>query len=694
MSELHSQTTVEEQLKRYKLIQYLSNSMNSSKSDKELLETMLDKCIALTGAGTGSIMMKYEDPNYLKMVVYRGFEDSSISTMCVKSGEGVTGVVFRDRIPKLVNNVALEPVYISLRKDIQSELAVPLTFNGDVMGVISVDSTRENAFRELDLELLQTVANQAAQILSRSKLTHELERKIKLKDVLLELAGTLENIFELKDVFEIVMKELSSHFFILRGMLVLFDDYSQEKLSVFAAYNLTEEEMSRGIYKVGEGIIGKAVEGGKPISIPDINREKGFLNRMQVPRSKEKTISFTAVPFTIEGIVAGVIAVEKFYENMEILKDDKDILFLIGNMIANKVRAYQRYHEEKRHLLEENRQLKKELHKNYGISNIIGRNEKMLELFELIEMVADSNSSILIRGESGTGKELVAKALHFNSSRKDAPFVSINCAAIPENLLESELFGYKKGAFTGAVGDRKGKFQQANGGTLFLDEIGDMPVYLQAKLLRAIQEREVEPVGSDKKIKVDIRIISATHLDLTESIAKKTFREDLYYRLNVIQLDIPPLRERKDDIPLLVDHFVPKYAKKNNRKVEGVLPEALRMLQLYSWPGNIRELENTIERAVLLCRGNMIDGSNLPTAVFQAGEESVDDIQMIRWVEFFVKQRGVSGKVYASLVGFVEKELITKALLMHSRNKVKTAEFLGINRNTLRFKMREYNINM
>lgn len=685
---------IKEQLKRYKLIQYISNAMNSSKAPVDLLETMLDECISLTGAGTGSIMMQDENPDYLKMVVYRGFDDSSVATMRVKSGEGVTGVVFRDGIPKLVNNVTLEPIYISLRKDIRSELAVPLTVNGKVMGVISVDATKEDAFHELDLELLQTVANQAAQILHRTTLNLALERKIKLKDVLFELANSLENIFELKDVFELVMKELSHHFSILRGMLVLFNPASQDELSIFAAYQLTEEEMSRGIYKVGEGIIGKAVETGEPAYAIDINKDKSFLNRMQVPRPKNKAISFLAVPFTIEGKVAGVIAVEKLYESIAILRDDKDIIFLIGNMIANKVKAYQRNNEEKRHLLEENRQLKKELFKTYGINNIIGRNPKMLELFDLIGMVADSNTSVLINGESGTGKELVAKALHFNSSRRDKPFVSINCAAIPESLLESELFGYKKGAFTGATVDRKGKFQQADGGTLFLDEIGDMPIYLQAKLLRVIQEKEVEPVGSDHKVKVDIRILSATHRNLTEFIKKGEFREDLYYRLNVIQLDIPPLRERKDDIPLLVDYFIQKYGKENNRQVEGIAPESLRLLQSYSWPGNIRELENMIERAVLLCRGKLIDTPNFPSHVVQTEEEIVDDVQMVRWIEHFLKYRAVHGKVHEVIVGYIEKELITKSLLLNGRNKVRTAAFLGINRNTLRFKMHEYQIDM
>jgi Nif-specific regulatory protein len=316
----------------------------------------------------------------------------------------------------------------------------------------------------------------------------------------------------------------------------------------------------------------------------------------------------------------------------------------------------------------------------------------MMAVFELIKTVSDSNSSILILGESGTGKELVAQSLHVGSSRKDSPFVSINCASIPENLLESELFGYKKGAFTGAISDKKGKFQSANGGTIFLDEIGDMPLYLQAKLLRAIQEREVEPLGSEIKVKVDIRIISATNKNLDKLIKEGKFREDLYYRLNVIEILIPPLRDRKDDIPLLVNHFIKKFSERDNKSVHNISQESLRLLQSYNWPGNIRELENVIERAVLLCRTHTIEVGNLPPFLMET--EEVPDIHISKWIEAFVKNPSCDGKLYEKVIGHIEKELISKSLIFNNRNKVKTSEFLGINRNTLRSKIEEYNIKM
>jgi Nif-specific regulatory protein len=413
---------------------------------------------------------------------------------------------------------------------------------------------------------------------------------------------------------------------------------------------------------------------------------------MQIKRDKTVPISFIGVPIKIEGIVVGVMAIEKEFEGENILQDEEDMMILISNIIANKVKAYERIYEEKKTLLDENLILKKELQRNYGITNLIGKNKAMQDVFELILAVADSNSSILILGESGTGKELVAKALHNGSSRKDAAFVSINCASIPENLLESELFGYKKGAFTGAVNDKKGKFQLADGGTIFLDEIGDMPLYLQAKLLRAIQEREIEPIGSESRIKVDIRIISATNKFLEKLIVEGKFREDLFYRLNVIAIKIPPLRERKDDIPLLVFHFIKKFAERDKKNVQNISQEALRLLQFHNWPGNVRELENVIERAVLLTKTNSIEAGNLPAYIMET--EEVPDLHISKWVEGFIKNSSYEGNVYNKVIGYIEKELISKALIQNKRNKVKTSDFLGINRNTLRSKMEEYKIKL
>lgn len=683
---------LEEKIKRLKLIQYLTIAMNESSDSQELLKIMLDKCISITGADSGSIMIKDPGSKKLKYEVIKGLDEDIVFRTPIDVGEGLTGTVFQDGIPRIVNDVSIDPVYIPVRKDIMSELAVPLSVQGKIIGVVNVDSSRIGAFTEEDMEFLQTVSNQAAQILVRTNLNHQLESKIKLKDLLLDISQSIEKIFELSDSFEIVMKKLADSFGIYRGMLVLFEKDEPNKLSIYNAYNITDEEMSRGIYKVGEGVVGKVVETGRAVSVKDINKDNSYLNRMQIKRDKNIPISFIAVPIKIEGIVVGVLAVEKYYESEIMLSDEEDMMTLVANVIANKVKSWERIYKDKENLIAENLSLKKELHKNFAIDNIIGKNRNMMAVFELIKAVSDSNSSILILGESGTGKELVAQSLHVGSSRKDSPFVSINCASIPENLLESELFGYKKGAFTGAISDKKGKFQSANGGTIFLDEIGDMPLYLQAKLLRAIQEREVEPLGSEVKVKIDIRIISATNKDLDKLIKEGKFREDLYYRLNVIEIQIPPLRSRKDDIPLLVNHFIKKFSGRDNKNVHNISQESLRLLQTYNWPGNIRELENVIERAVLLCRTHTIEVGNLPSFLMET--EEVPDIHISKWIEAFIKNPSCGGKLYEKVIGHIEKELISRSLIFNNRNKVKTSEFLGINRNTLRSKIEEYNIKM
>lgn len=272
---------------------------------------------------------------------------------------------------------------------------------------------------------------------------------------------------------------------------------------------------------------------------------------------------------------------------------------------------------ERRHLVEENRDLRQQLKTTYKFDNIIGTSSKMQEIFRMVEKVADSRASVLIRGESGTGKELIARALHYNSCRQQNPFVAVACVALSEQLLESELFGHEKGSFTGAVGQKPGRFEMAHTGTLFLDEIGDIPAPVQMKLLRVLQERELERVGGIKTIKVDVRLITATNQNLEKEVEEGKFRGDLYYRLQVVQIFLPPLRERKEDIPLLAEHFIEKYNRENNKDIKYVGPEALEMMLNYRWPGNIRELENVMERAIVLAESNasLITPDLLPMSV-------------------------------------------------------------------------------
>jgi DNA-binding NtrC family response regulator len=318
--------------------------------------------------------------------------------------------------------------------------------------------------------------------------------------------------------------------------------------------------------------------------------------------------------------------------------------------------------------------LRKEVRKEYSFHHILGKSKPMQVLFDLIRRVADSPTNVLITGESGTGKELVAKAIHYNSDRRDAPFVPVNCAAIPEQLLESELFGHMRGAFTDAKVDKRGLFEEAQKGTLFLDEISELPLMLQAKLLRAIQEREIRRVGATKSISVDVRIIAATNLNLAEEVKNKRFREDFYYRLNVIELRLPPLRERREDIPILVDSFLKKCAEFRGKQVKGLSEGALGMLVDYAWPGNVRELENVIERAVTLSHGEMIGADDLPVQVQGSrGERRILDEAAERTLPLHE----------------VEKEYIVKILEKTGGNKYQAAHVLGIDRKTLYRKLAE-----
>jgi DNA-binding NtrC family response regulator len=328
-----------------------------------------------------------------------------------------------------------------------------------------------------------------------------------------------------------------------------------------------------------------------------------------------------------------------------------------------------------RRLEKENVELRAEVTDRYRFESIIGSSEKMKEVLDLAGRVAVSDASLLITGESGTGKELLAKGVHFNSRRAEGSFIAVNCAAIPDSLIESELFGHVRGAFTGAVKDKEGKFELADGGTLFLDEIGDLRIDLQAKILRALQEREVDRVGGGKPVSVDVRVIAATNKDIERAVKEGVFREDLYYRLNVITLFIPPLRERKEDIPLLASHFLKKFNKDADVRLDA---GALSVLTAYGWPGNVRELENVIERASVLKRGALITRDELPEKL-KKEKPGVEDIILN------LPERGIS-------LEDLEKSLIIKALDKHKGNQTRAAEYLGITRPTLIYRMEKFGL--
>lgn len=338
---------------------------------------------------------------------------------------------------------------------------------------------------------------------------------------------------------------------------------------------------------------------------------------------------------------------------------------------------------ENQRLVRENALLRRELADKYGFGNLIGRSKAMREIYGLVAKVRDTRTNVLIYGESGTGKELVARSLHYSGVRKERPFVAVNCGAIPENLIESELFGHKKGAFTGAHTNKLGLFMAANGGTIFLDEIGEMPLTTQVKLLRVLQERKVKLVGSVENQDVDVRVIAATNKDLQEEIREGRFREDLYYRLNVVQLHIPALRARKDDLPLLAQHFLAKYATEYDRNIIGISDEAMRRLQQYDFPGNVRELENIIERAVALETKNQISLEGLPTQLRgPEAPEGLDDFLNIP----------EEGMDMDGFMGHIEQALLSRALERTAGMKKKAAKLLGITFRSFRYRLAKYDM--
>jgi two-component system response regulator AtoC len=334
---------------------------------------------------------------------------------------------------------------------------------------------------------------------------------------------------------------------------------------------------------------------------------------------------------------------------------------------------------EERRLRHEVTALRHELRTRYHFENLIGKSRAMQEVFSLIEQVASSRSTMMIYGKSGTGKELVARAIHYNSLRANKAFVPVNCAAIPSELLESELFGHEKGSFTGAIATKAGKFELATGGSLFLDEVGSMRLDLQAKILRALQEREIERVGGTRTIKIDVRVIAATNRDLKKAVEEGTFREDLYYRLNVVPITLPPLRQRRDDIPLLVEHFIAKYNREFNRRVKGFSAGATAALYQYDWPGNVRELENVIERAVALAQSETISLRELPLDISILGRDMIEDIQ----------KAGLSLREARS---HFEKQYILNILEKVQWNQTEAARLLGLHRNTLLWKLQRLGI--
>ena len=384
-----------------------------------------------------------------------------------------------------------------------------------------------------------------------------------------------------------------------------------QDLVIEAALGLKEEDRRRIRYRVGEGITGKVLKTGLPMLIPDVGSEPLFLDKThRRPDRMEHNIAFLAVPIRRGRETLGVMSIDRSpREGALSQEEDLRFLTLVANLIGQMVALHRRVAQEREALLEEQSRLKEQLQQTYKLENIVGQSKVMLSIFETVHRVAPSRATVLLRGESGTGKEMIARAIHYNSPRADSAFIALNCAALPETLLESELFGYEKGAFTGAAGEKKGRFELAHKGTLFLDEIGDMPIPFQTKLLRVLQEKRFERLGGTKTHDVDVRMIAATNRNLEDAVARGEFRADLYFRLNVVTIYLPPLRERREDIPLLAQHILRKLNREYGRSCR-LTPGALEVLMRCLWPGNIREMENCLERVYVMVKDDALAGQD------------------------------------------------------------------------------------
>ena len=496
--------------------------------------------------------------------------------------------------------------------------------------------------------------------------------QIRKLSALLDVSQALGSTLDIREAVEKVLEILDRELGMRRGAIALVR--SSGELAIRYAHGLSEGEKQRGRYQINEGVTGKVVSSGKPVVVPQVSKVPLFLNRTR-KRSAGQGESFICVPIKDRRKTIGALSIIYPFRQNRNFEDSLKVLTIIASMISQSLRLAQMVEEEKAQLVDENALLKRELQEKYEFRNIVGTGKEMREVYEQIAQVASTATTALIRGESGTGKELVAHAIHYHSPRSARPFVKVNCAALPESLIESELFGHEKGAFTGAVARKRGRFELAEGGTLFLDEIGDLSPALQVKLLRVLQEREFERVGGTETIRVNVRVIAATNVDLEQAVSDGRFRSDLYYRLNVFSIFLPSLRERKTDILLLADHFLDKYAKQNGKRIKRISTPAIDMLMSYHWPGNVRELENVIERATLVCEGNVIHGYHLPPTLQTAeGSGTVTKMSLENAVESF------------------EKDMIQDALKTARGNRARAARMLDTTERILGYKVKKYAI--
>ena len=477
-----------------------------------------------------------------------------------------------------------------------------------------------------------------------------------------------------------------------RATLALLDETGRH-LTIRASYGLSVEEEQRGVYGLNEGIYGQVFSTGSPFIVPDVHSEPLFLNRTGA-RSKisKTTISFIGVPVVLAGVTVGVLSVDRLFGADISFEEDVRFLTVLATLIAQFLSLNRAIRQDREKLVQENLSLKEKLHGRYHRHQIIGQSKAMQEVYWSIERVAPSGATVLLLGESGTGKELVARAVHDASPRKNEAFIKVNCAALPENLLESELFGHERGAFTGAVVARIGRFEQADHGTIFLDEIGELPLLLQAKLLRVLQEQQFERLGASKTQSVDVRIIAATNVSLERAVALGNFRNDLFYRLNVVPINLPPLRKRRDDIPLLLDHFL-RSSNKRNEKNMRMSTEFLDFLTDYDWPGNVRELQNLVERMVILANSEVLRVEDLPEYLVSPESGRIPPAMETVLPPLAPPQapqtHSSSGR---KSLKDLEREQVESALIRNGWVQSRAARELGLTQRQMGYKMKKFDL--
>lgn len=499
-------------------------------------------------------------------------------------------------------------------------------------------------------------------------------KEIQKLTTLLQISQALSGTLDFKAALQEVLDMLGRHHDARRGLVVLQNRDTRE-LAVEASFG-GGRPSQHGRHALGEGVIGRVVETGRQVIVSRMSTEPSLAAYL-VPRQEGggDEQSFVCLPILVDRQPVGALGVTvKFLPDRNYERSAK-FFSVVASIIGQSLKVQRLVAAQHRRLVTENARLKQELREGYDFSSIIGNSGPMQRVYEAVAQVARTNTTVLIRGESGTGKELVAQAIHYNSPRAKRPFVKVSCGALPETLIESELFGYEKGAFTGAQDRRKGRFELAQGGTLFLDEIGDVSAATQVKLLRALQEREFERLGGTEPVKVNVRLVTATNKDMERAIADGAFREDLFYRLNVFAIFIPPLRERKPDVLLLADHFLERFASEHGKDIRRISTPAIDMLSAYHWPGNVRELQNVIERAVLVCDGHVIHAHHLPPTL-QTAEASGT----------------VMSVSLEDAVNAYEKDLLQDALKSARGSRARAARLLRTTDRIFNYKVRQLGI--